>query len=432
MQIIGILIAIFLLMFLVYKGFHLFPTTIAVSLIVILTNGINIWESLSGAYAKSFAGFVSSYGFILLFGAIFGQVMADSGSAKAISYKILDIVGTKRVLLVTVLITSILAYGGIATFVIVFTIYPITKILFENANIPRKLNYAAIGLGAGTYTMTALPFSPSIQNIIPTTILGTDVAAAPLLGVISGIMLFGGGYYYLSRQVKKAVEENKAAGTDVDNIGDTKTEEGVLPDWKVAILPLIIVIVMLIVTKDKMPAVAALVLALVLGILSTVILSFKKFKNPLNTLSAGSTNGGNALIVAAAVIGFAGVVKAVPGFNLFVEYILSLDFHPLISEAIGVNIIAGIVGSATGGVQIFLETLGPHFVEMGVNPEAIHRIATLASGGLDSLPHCSSVVIGLSYMGLTHKEAYKDFGVVTVLIPILVTCISVALAILLY
>ncbi|WP_019229830.1 GntP family permease [Sedimentibacter sp. B4] len=432
MQITGLLLAIFLLMYLTYRGFHLFPTSIFAGFIVIITNGIGIWEGLSVNYANSFAAFVINYGFVLLFGAIFGQIMAETGCAKSISYKIIKTLGTKHILLVTILVTSLLAFGGLATFVIVFTVYPITKVLFEKVKLPQTLNCAAMGLGAGTYTMTALPFSPSVQNIIPTKILGTDVAAAPLMGIVVTIFLFTCGYMYLNKRLKNIVASNPEAQIALSGNVEIDLNDEKIPDWKLSLLPIIIVIGTLILTKKLMVPSAGVVLGLVLGSICTLLVSFKKDLGLAKMLATGSNNGGNAIICASAVIGFAGVVKSVPGFQNFIDMILNMNMNPYVTEAIGVNLIAGIVGSATGGVQIFLEVLGSHFLEMGLNPEAIHRVATIASGGLDSLPHCSSVVIMLSAMGLTHKEAYKDFGVITVVIPLFATVIAVIMAITLY
>lgn len=190
----GIILGMAVLIFLVYKGYHLLPTTILVSVIILVTNSVGIWEGLSKGYAAGLGAFVSAYGLMLLFGALFGQIMADTGCAKAMANKIIGLAGYKYIVLLAILITSVLVYGGLATYVIIFTVFPITRSLFDNAKLPQALNCAAIGLGAGTYTMTALPFSPSVQNIIPTTYLGTDVAAAPLMGIVCGVLMFVLGY----------------------------------------------------------------------------------------------------------------------------------------------------------------------------------------------------------------------------------------------
>ncbi|SHI85179.1 H+/gluconate symporter [Dethiosulfatibacter aminovorans DSM 17477] len=433
---VGILAGIVLLIYMVYIGWGLFPVSLVASAVILLTNRIGLWDGLSVNYAQGFTSFIGTYFLIFIFGSIFGQLMKDSGSAESIAFKIIGSVGKKKALLATVLATSILSFGGIATFIIIFTMFPIAKIMFEQAKLPKKLIAAAIGLGAGTYTLGALPYSPSLQNIIPTKVLGTDVAAAPLLGVIAGILLFAFGYIYLERQARK--ELAKITSDDVVITDDSEKSEDLdlkksdLPNWGLAILPILIVIGTLIALKGRITPIYSLDIALLLGVTSTYLLNIKRYDDFMKSLNTGANNCIMALMTAASVIGFAAVVRSVPGFEKFLDFVLNINLHPYMSVAIGINIIAGIVGSATGGIQIFMETMGPHYLEMGVNPEVLHRIGTLACGGLDSLPHCSSVVIAFMVMGVTHKEAYKDFGVITVLIPIVVTIISVGLAIVLY
>jgi H+/gluconate symporter-like permease len=87
-----------------------------------------------------------------------------------------------------------------------------------------------------------------------------------------------------------------------------------------------------------------------------------------------------------------------------------------------VNVLAGITGSASGGMSIALQTLGSTYAEMaqaaGIDPEILHRVSALASGGFDSLPHNGAVITLLAITGLTHRESYADIGMVSVVIPL--------------
>jgi len=125
----------------------------------------------------------------------------------------------------------------------------------------------------------------------------------------------------------------------------------------------------------------------------------------------------------AAAVGFGGVVRTIPGFKVLTDYLLGMQASPLISEGITISILAGATGSSSGGLGIALEALAPQYLTLaaktGLSPETLHRIATVASGGLDSLPHCGGVLTVLAICGMTHKDSYNDIGVVTCVIPII-------------
>lgn len=432
--VIGVLIAIALLIFMAYKGWGIIPASLICSIIVLITNQGDLWEGLAGNYINGFIYFAGSYFLIFVLGALFGQVMGESGSAKAISYKLLDWFGEKRAILVVTLATAILTYGGVNLFIVIFTVYPLALILFKAANLPKRLIAASVGLGAATLTMTCLPGSPAIQNLIPAQVLGTTATAAPLLGIICGLLILVLGLLYIHRQARMAQEKGDGfVPSPSDNIESLElTDRSELPDWRIAFIPLIMVIVIIFLLKNRLDAIYGVAIALTIGVILTYILNWKRFKSPLKALNEGCSNSIMALINTSAVVGFGFVVQNVPAFQSFVKFALGLKFHPFVSEAIAVNIIAGITGSASGGLTIFMTSMGEAFLATGVNPEALHRIASIASGGLDSLPHSGAVVTLLMVMGLTHKEGYKDLGFVTTLIPLLVTVVAVILGVLFY
>jgi len=109
-----------------------------------------------------------------------------------------------------------------------------------------------------------------------------------------------------------------------------------------------------------------------------------------------------------------------------------LDLPPLLKLMTSVSLISGITGSATGGLQIFMQTMAPSYIELGISAEVLHRIAVMASGGLDSLPHCGAVIAMLTITGMTHRQGYKDIAVVTIIIPIVATLVCIGLVPVLY
>jgi len=432
--IIGMFVAIALLIYLAYKGWNIIVASLLCSLIVVLTSFGDIFKAFTTDYANGFKYFAGTYFIIFVLGALFGQVMGDSGSATAVSRKLLSVVGESRAILVTVLATALLTYGGVSVFIVIFTVYPLALILFKSANLPKRLIAASVGIGAATFTMTALPGSPAIQNIIPTQVLGTTATAAPLVGIICSCILLFGGLWYLNKQAKKALanKEGFVPGARDNMEKLSLNDEASLPHWFVALLPLLVVIGLIIGLRGKLDALFSVTIALTAGIILTYLLNWKRITNPLKTMNDGCLNSLGALINTSAIVAFGFVVQAVPAFQSFVQFVLGLSLDPLIAAAVGVNVVAGITGSASGGLTIFMQSMGPGLLAKGVNPEILHRVASIASGGLDSLPHSGAVITLLTYMGLSHKEGYKDLGVVTVVIPLIVLVVAVVLGILFY
>jgi len=427
--VIGVLVAIALVIYLAFRGWGIIPASLLCSLVVILSNGAEIWPSLSGSYAEGFKYFIGAFFLIFIFGALFGKVMGDSGCASSVSYKLLDMFGHRKALLVVICATAILTYGGVNVFVVIFTIYPIAVILFKEADMPKRLIVGAVALGAGTFTMTALPGTPAIQNLIPAQILNTPPTAAPVLGILAAALMFAFGFWYLSWQQKVAHNngEHFVPGPNDDiqhmNLADTSK----LPDWRLSFLPLVAVIGIIVFLKKVHP-IYAVTIALAAGSILTYILFWKRIDSPLKTLNDGVSQSIMALLNTAAIVGFGFVVKNVVAFKSFMDFALNLPFPPLASAACAVNIMAGITGSASGGLTIFMKTMGPAYMQMGLEPEVLHRICSIASGGLDSLPHSGAVITMLLVMGVTHREGYKDLGMVTVIFPLVTLCIILALA----
>ncbi len=427
--VVGVLVSIALVIYLAFKGWSIIPASLLCSLVVILTNNAEIWPSISGSYAEGFKYFIGAFFLIFFFGSLFGKAMGDSGSANSISYKLLDTFGAKRALLVIIVSTATLTYGGVNVFVVVFTIYPIAAVLFKEADLPKRLIVGALALGAGTFSMTALPGTPAIQNLIPAQIIGTTATAAPILGIVASLIMFSLGFWYLSWQSRVAVRngEHFVPGPNDDVKTMSLVDRGLLPDWKLAVLPLVCVIGLIVILK-KIDPIFAVTIALAAGTLLTNILFRKRIESPLKTLNDGISQSLLPLLNTAAIVGFGFVVKGVAAFETFIDFALSLPLPPLASAACAVNIMAGITGSASGGLTIFMKTMGPKYLEMGIAPDVLHRVCSIASGGLDSLPHSGAVITLLMVMGVTHKEGYRDLGVVTVIFPIVATVAVILLA----
>lgn len=423
----GIITGLVLLMLLAYRGHSIIWVAPLAALVVAATGGLPLLEAYTGTYMTGFVAFTKSWFPVFMLGAIFVHLMDYTGAARSIANWLTKILGPKRAILGVIIGSAVLTYGGISVFVVVFAMYPLALALFREANISRTLIPGSIALGSFTFTMTALPGSPQIQNLIPIDYFGTTPSAAPAMGLVSAVLMFGLGYAYLRHRERKLAEagevftEPATRGTKGDGAALRK-----LPNPLVSLLPLIAVIVTLNLWKWD------IVTALFSGIVLAMITNARAYKGFAKTISSGAAGSITAIVNTSAAVGFGAVVKSVPGFQELTSLILGIKGSPLISEAIAVNLLAGATGSASGGLGIALSALGEQYCQLaaktGISLEAFHRVASLASGGLDTLPHNGAVLTLLAVTGMTHSEAYRDIFVTTVLLPILSSIPAIILA----
>lgn len=443
MTLLIVLGALILLMFIAYRGFSviLFAPVIAL-LAVLLTDPALVAPMFSSVFMEKMVGFLKSYFPVFLLGAIFGKVIELSGFSKSIVTSIIRLVGAKRAMLSIVLVCAVLTYGGVSLFVVVFAVYPFAAEMFRQGNIPKRLIPGTIALGAFSFTMDSLPGTPQIQNIIPTTFFKTTTWAAPWLGVIGSIFILVVGMAYLEWRRRVAEAKGEGYGVDHQNEPEPFGAEK-LPNPILAILPLILVAVMnkvftvmipqlygtshtmllagatkpIVTDVTKVVAIWAVEGALLVGILSVFLFAFaplrKKFAEGSKSAIAGALlAAGNT----ATEYGFGAVIAALPGF-LFVADALKSIPNPLVNEAISVTALAGITGSASGGMSIALAAMSDTFIQMAnaahIPLEVMHRVAAMASGGMDTLPHNGAVITLLAVTGLTHRVSYKDIFAVT-------------------
>ncbi|MGX1981508.1 H+/gluconate symporter-like permease [Thermolongibacillus altinsuensis] len=428
---VGLIGGLVLLIVLTMRGMNLFIAAPLCALLVAVFSELPLFPqlvnegqaNLVGNYMAGFSGFVQSWYLMFLLGAIFGKVMEDSGAADSVSKWIVDKIGIKHAALAVVVACAVLTYGGVSLFVVAFSVYPMAVSLFKQANLPRRFIPAALAFGSVTFTMTSAG-SPEIQNWIPIEYLKTSPYAGWEVSLIVAVFMAVFGYWWLKRMITKAVARGEGF---VVREGDPEQSNRVLPHPAAGVIPLVVVLIVSFVFHDSLKQ-SALIVALLGGVIAVYVLNRKYFKNFGNALSEGTLGALLALGNTAAVVGFGGVAKAVPAFSLVVETITNIPGSPLIGSAIAVSVIAGMTGSASGGQAIALPLIAPHYLDMGVNPEALHRVVSISSGALDSLPHNGYVVTTIrAICGETHQDAYNPVGALTVIVPLLGCALAVIL-----
>ena len=276
--------------------------------------------------------------------------------------------------------------------------------------------------------MTAIPGSPQIQNMIPTEIYHTTATAAPLMGLIAAILIGIPGYIYLEWRARGARKKGLGFVEDPKYLASAaEVKEQPNWHWLSGLVPLLVVVLMLNVLPNilKKYGIAewnsnqSIVVALLGGIAVVCLMNIYQFKCLLPAVNEGANGSLTAIMNTACAVGFGSVVKAVPGFTLLKNAMLKMPGSVLFSEAVAVNVLAGATGSASGGMSIALKALGEQYLATGMNPEYLHRIASLASGGLDTLPHNGAVLTLLAVSNCKHKESYLDICVTSCIIPVI-------------
>jgi len=441
MSFLVVLGALVLLMFVAYRGYSVIMfAPVAAMLAVFFTDPAQVLPMFSGVFMEKLVGFVKLYFPVFMLGAIFGKVIELSGFSKSIVSSVIRFVGQKRAMLSIVLVCAILTYGGVSLFVVVFAVYPFAAEMFRQGNIPKRLIPGTIALGAFTFTMDSLPGTPQIQNIIPTTFFNTDTYAAPWLGILGSVFILIAGLTYLDWRRRHAAARGEGYGTDLVNEPEPFEEQKLANPW-IAILPLIVVGVLnkvfttwipkaygatitvpipghpITIQTGSVSAIWAVESALLVGILTVLAFAFRpvmaKFADGTKAAVAGALL---ASMNTASEYGFGGAIAALPGFTVVADALKAIP-NPLVNEAVTVTALAGITGSASGGLSIALAAMSDTFIQAAnaanIPLEVLHRIASMASGGMDTLPHNGAVITLLAVTGLTHRKSYVDIFAVT-------------------
>ncbi|WP_206484416.1 SLC13 family permease [Thalassotalea sp. G2M2-11] len=422
----GLVGGLALLIILTIRGMNLFIAAPLCALLVALSSGLPVFigeTNFISTYMSGFSGFISAWFFMFLLGSLFGKFMEDTGAADSVARWIVDKLGMKHAVVAVVLACAILTYGGVSVFVVAFSVYPMALSLFKDANLPRRFIPAALAFGSVTFTMTSAG-SPEIQNWIPVKHLGTTPYAAWEVSLVVAIAMAAFGYIWLKHMIGKAVANGECFEHRED---DPVIPERDYPHPITGILPLIVVLILSFTLHEQLQQLA-LIVALGGGVLAIMLINYKHFHHLDKAVTDGTTGALVAIGNTAAVVGFGTIAKSTEAFQQAVVVMSSLPGNELIGAAVAVSVIAGLTGSASGGQAIALPLLGPQYIDQGVNPEELHRIVSISSGALDSLPHNGYVVTTIrAICKETHQRAYWAMGALTVVIPLFGVILAIAL-----
>ncbi len=444
MGVTAIVVSLLLLMFFAYRGVSVIILAPLLAMFAVLFAGES--SQVMGVYTQVFmtgaVGFIAKYFPIFLLGAIFGKLMQDSGSAKVIALTIIKFVGKKHSALAIVMSSALLTYGGISVFVVAFAVYPLAAALFKEADIPKRFIPATLVLGGATFTMTCLPGTNQIHNIIPGSFFGTTIYAAPIVGIVGGFVVMVFGMLWINYRINSVV--NEGYGKNHTNEPDNIDASHLLNFW-MALIPIVVVILTNYVftellipmwdtnylqsaefgstTASKLTGIWSMIVALLAANIVVISINFKKFSNINKTLTEGAVGSMLPTFNTGSEVGYGVTIASLAAFAIIKETVVNISpGNPMISEVVAINVLAGITGSASGGLTIALGALGDTYNQMaessGIPLQWMHRLASMASGGMDSLPHNGAIITLLTICGLSHKQSYKDIAMVSLVIPV--------------
>ena len=478
MGLFGILLGLALLVWLAYRGWSILLLAPAAALIAAAFAGGPLLDYWTQTFMDSASRFVAQFFPLFLLGALFGKLMEDSGSVSAIARFMTERLGPARAILTVVLAGALVTYGGVSLFVAFFVLVPMAQALFRTAELPNRLIPATIALGTSTFTMSALPGTPAIQNAIPMPFFGTTPLAAPGLGIIASAIMLAFGLWWLGHAA--AAARRKGEGYDPDapvSLDEAVEDETVrqrattahefdppevhhghpsreAPPIGLAALPLLVVVgVNVLMTLAVLPSLAvsflakeafgatslsavagiwSVVTALIAAIVTVVAINWRRLPGLRATMDSGANASVLPVLSVASLVGFGAVVAAVPAFVIVRDWVLSIEGGPLVSLAVATNLLAALTGSASGGLTIALEALGGTYMrlagEHGIDPALLHRIAVMSAGTLDSLPQNGAVVTLLAVCGSTHRESYFDIVMAAIVGPVIALAAVIGLA----
>lgn len=427
--IIGIIIAVIVLIVMVYNRISPVICVLVAALIAGFSNGMSIWE-VETAFTEGMLNFMKPVIWLFILSSVYGKLMEKLGFANSIASTFIRVLGENYSILAFILATALLVYGGISVFTVIFCIYPIGLAILKKMDLPRYLLPGIVVPGQITFAMTALPGTPQMNNIIPAQYFGSNLMSAPVLGIICAILMFILSYLYIIRVIRRTKEAGIRFNEELDP-ADFEYEENAVPFWK-AILPVIVLIGTYFTLSQKiipneMSVYQAVNTANALAILVVIAFSTKRFSVIRTAVRDGCVDWIKPLINLCIIIGFGGVVKATPGFKQCVASLLSLDMNVYVSAALCTATISGITASASGGIQITCSTFADAWLQTA-NPAILHRVCSIASCSLDSLPHSGGVYGTFEICKVQLKEGYKHVFVCSVVVPAIVTVIAVILA----
>ena len=434
--IIGIVLAFALLLFLTFRNVSTIISAMLSVVVVVIFNGLSLNSVLNETYVGGIVNIITVLFMMILLGTILGQVYTETGAAVSIADTFIKAFvnkaqGDRKIRIacgVIIVISCLFQFGGIDSFIVLFTTFPIVVTMWRRLNLPRRLIPGMLLCSTG---VGACAGAPTVHNVLPMTILGTTSTAAAIPGVIAFLIIEVGAWFMISTMTIHAVHKNEVFDEgNMSPVPDFDADPSrKLPSFIIALLPLVLVFVLFTVVK------LSITFALASGIILALILMGKNIRlndqpdaniwvRMISTVNQGAAMSTKALIEISVIGGLAAVVSATKAFGDLANGLMGLPIHPYLIVLVSVFILVALTSSPPAGlsiiIPIFAATLISQTGVLGIPamPEAVHRICSTACLTFETLPWNGMIVVALGLANIKHKEGYLPMFLASVFFPV--------------
>ena len=429
---IGLILAIAVFMFLCMKGTGAIFASVIATMIVALTANGGFIENFFTVFMSGTMGFMQNMLLLFISGALFGGLLNVTGCNDRIGRTLTKLFGEKNVIYIIMIFAMVIAATGASPIIIVAYL---AVGLCKSVNLPRYVGMCAM---AGTMIMTQniLPVSGTIGNLIPTMFLGTTIYAAPLMGIIAFVVGLPLNILYVHWLVKDAKAQGRGYDPMPGEADMNLRSEDDTPSFFVSILPIVFIIAFcfIAVLGFGMDSSQAVIYASLLGALLMLVTcrNYIHEKNKFVLVGNSISFMMPIVIGTSIVVGFASVVANTEVYNAVVAWIMGLDMNPYVLVVIGTTLMCILCADCLGGSSSFLALMSERILAMGADPAAVHRLTSITSTAFDSMPHNGSICMILMCYGYEHKEGYKYLMISNIAIPMVMSIVSMIVAIIAY
>ncbi len=421
--IIGVLIALFLLAFIVFKGWNVMYAALAATIVVIVTSGLDFTTGIVTNFFPGVAGFFSSYLGKVLFSAIFAQIYSRTGAATSIAQGLVKLLfrenssqNTKQMVIIFIVFMSslLLTYGGLGAVLCLFIVWPILLPLYEQVNIPRKFAVANMMFGSITLANCG-PGAPVVPNVVAIKELGTTAMAAAVPGFICMIVEIVLMMILFNRMINKSKAKGESF-TLPSSVPDVP--EGRKPNAVYSLVPMIVTLALF----------AGLDWAIEIAILVGIVVGLGMFwpwlpKEPSRYESiksifhVGFSQSLPTTAAMAGIQGFSAVFSATTTYGIMINGITSINMSPVLLVIIMVGALSCILAANATALVVALPILRPVVEPLGMSMSALHRIACFTGSVLDTVPWSGTINLAAAMTETTVKDDYPSIFVTTVVVP---------------
>ena len=408
------------LMILVMKGVNLIPAAIVGG--IILSFGVEGGpiNALFTLYSGAAGGFCSNLLIAFMFGGAFSACMIGTGSDVVLGRVLINKFGTQFAIFALAIFVAICGFVGIQSWPFLAAVFAFS--LMKAADLP--LNVACVTMvGINSAFSFMFPGSPTIGNLIASQALGTTMYDGALIGVVmcvvQVVLVLLYVEYALVRKYRKAGVGYTPSPTEAGMRADAANlPEDQMPSFIEAVIPLLVVIVGCPVLQFalKFASTPATVIAQAAAILVCVLLNIKRgfHKRLAGAVTNGCLQSSMPLLSVCAIVGYSTLVSNTAFFNAAMGTISNMSTSPYIMVVVGTALFAALSADSMGGISGAVGTVCAKAIAAGADPGLVHRLTLAAATTFDSMPFSSMLNVTMGFLGLSHKDVYKQIAVVQI------------------